>query len=98
MRLLWKGANILPAKSFGATWTVFGLRLSKTADHFFTVTRTISSTNLLHLNEIMLNHDDANREFAYTEKDNASLKASKQNGWNVVSMKDDWKKIFAFEK
>src|SRR6266581_4527211 len=48
--------------------------------------------------QLMVNHDDAAREFAYAEPDNASLKAAATNGWNVVSMKDDWKQIFAFEK
>jgi phosphoglycolate phosphatase-like HAD superfamily hydrolase len=48
--------------------------------------------------QLMVNHDDAAREFAYAEPDNASLKAAAANGWNVVSMKNDWKKIFAFEK
>src|SRR6266705_1412270 len=48
--------------------------------------------------QLMVNHDDAAREFAYAEPDDASLKAAAANGWNVVSMKDDWKQIFAFEK
>ncbi len=48
--------------------------------------------------QLMVNHDDAAREFAYAEPDNASLKAAATNGWNVVSMKNDWKEIFAFEE
>jgi hypothetical protein len=47
--------------------------------------------------QLMVNHDDAAREFAYAEPDDASLKAAAANGWMVVSMKGDWKKIFAFE-
>ncbi|PSR17947.1 haloacid dehalogenase-like hydrolase [filamentous cyanobacterium CCP3] len=47
--------------------------------------------------QLMINHDDAEREFAYTEPDNASLEAAAENGWTVVSMKDDWKTIFAFQ-
>ena len=34
------------------------------------------------------------REFAYKEPDGESLKAAKAQGWTVVSMKRDWKKIF----
>ena len=45
--------------------------------------------------QLMVNHDDSEREFAYEEKGNASLNASKKYGWNVVSMKNDWKTIFA---
>jgi hypothetical protein len=48
--------------------------------------------------QLMINHDDAAREFAYAEPDDASLKAAAANGWMVVNMKSDWKKIFAFEK
>jgi phosphoserine phosphatase len=48
--------------------------------------------------QLMVNHDDSKREFAYREKDDASLKAARKYGWTVVSMKDDWKKVFAFEK
>ncbi|MCP4798542.1 MAG: haloacid dehalogenase-like hydrolase [bacterium] len=47
--------------------------------------------------ELLINHDDSNREFAYAEDDNASLKAAKKQGWTVVSMKDDWNQIFSFE-
>src|SRR5438445_4916675 len=38
--------------------------------------------------QLMVNNDDAAREFAYAEPNNASLKAAATNGWNVVSMKD----------
>ena len=47
--------------------------------------------------QLMVNHDDAVREFAYAEPDDASQKAAAANGWMVVNMKNDWKKIFAFE-
>ena len=43
--------------------------------------------------QIMIHHDDAAREYAYTEKDNGSLNAAKQNGWLIVSMKNDWRTI-----
>jgi hypothetical protein len=48
--------------------------------------------------QLLVNHDDAEREFAYVEKDNASLDAARQQGWTVVSIKNDWKRLFAFEK
>ena len=41
----------------------------------------------------MINHDDAEREFAYAEKDDASLKAAAAHGWNVVDMKKDWNTV-----
>lgn len=45
--------------------------------------------------QLMVNHDDSTREFLYGEKTNASLNASSKNNWHVVSMKNDWKEIFA---
>jgi len=54
-------------------------------------------------------HDDATREYAYgpatglpDTKIGALTQAlydeAKQQGWTVISMKNDWKKIFAFDK
>jgi hypothetical protein len=50
----------------------------------------------------LVDHDDAKREFAYDRAshigtlDNA-WDAAKARHWIVVSMKQDWKRIFAFE-
>jgi hypothetical protein len=53
---------------------------------------------------MLVHHDDAVREYAYgpdskvgTFSDSLMAEANK-NGWTVVSMKKDWKTIFAFEK
>jgi len=54
-------------------------------------------------------HDDAKREYAYGPAQGlpethvgtfsqALYDEAKKNGWTVISMKDDWKRIFAFEK
>ena len=48
--------------------------------------------------QLIVNHDDAKREYAYKEKNNETLNAAKKFGWFVISMKNDWKKIFSFEK
>ena len=53
-------------------------------------------------------HDDATREYAYGPAAGlpdskvgtftpALYDEAKKNGWTVISMKDDWKRIFAFE-
>jgi len=53
-------------------------------------------------------HDDAKREYAYGPAQGlpaskvgtftqALYDQAKQQGWIVVSMKDDWKKVFAFD-
>jgi hypothetical protein len=44
--------------------------------------------------QILINHDDEVREYQYAEDDDASLKAAKENGWLVVSMKNDWTSIY----
>jgi phosphoglycolate phosphatase-like HAD superfamily hydrolase len=44
--------------------------------------------------QLLINHDDAQREFAYQESNNASLNAAQANGWQVVSIRNDWKQVF----
>jgi phosphoserine phosphatase len=44
--------------------------------------------------QLLVNHDDAAREFVYAEKNGDSLAASAQYGFHVVSMKDDWTTVF----
>jgi hypothetical protein len=52
----------------------------------------------------LVHHDDDKREYAYGPQSkvgtftDALMAQAKKNSWNVISMKDDWKKIFAFEK
>ena len=48
--------------------------------------------------QLLVNHDDDKREFAYAEADNASISAAKVNGWLVVSIKNDWKSVFQFSE
>lgn len=53
---------------------------------------------------ILVHHDDAKREYAYDAKSkvgtfSASLmQEANNNDWQVISMKNDWKVIFPFEK
>lgn len=52
---------------------------------------------------MLVHHDDAEREFAYGAESkigmfsDALLAEAKKNGWIMVSMKDDWKRVFPFE-
>jgi hypothetical protein len=52
---------------------------------------------------MLVHHDDAAREWAYGPKSKVgtfsdSLAAeAQQRGWNVISMKTDWKRVFPFE-
>jgi phosphoserine phosphatase len=44
---------------------------------------------------LLVLHDDAEREFDYTAGAESALAAAKAEGWNVVSVKDDWATVFA---
>jgi hypothetical protein len=51
---------------------------------------------------MLVHHDDAVREFAYGAESkigtfsDALMAEAKKNNWPVISMKDDWKRIFSF--
>ena len=52
---------------------------------------------------LLVHHTDAEREWAYDRKSSIGkldrgLDEAAKRGWVVVSMKDDWKRIFAFEE
>ena len=47
--------------------------------------------------QLIVDHDDAEREFYYREEDNGSLRWADECGWQVISIKNDWKKVFAGE-
>ena len=53
---------------------------------------------------MLVHHDDDKREYAYgpTSKvgtfSDALMAQAKKNSWNLISMKDDWKRVFAFDK
>ena len=44
---------------------------------------------------LLVQHDDAAREFAYCAGAEAALALAAQYGWAVASMKDDWETVFA---
>jgi hypothetical protein len=46
---------------------------------------------------LLVDHDDGVREAAYAEKDGVSLAAAREHGFTVVSMRDDWRRIFPFQ-
>ena len=44
--------------------------------------------------QLLVNHDDETREFAYAEADSASINAVNASDLLLVSMKNDWESIF----
>jgi phosphoglycolate phosphatase-like HAD superfamily hydrolase len=53
--------------------------------------------------DLLIHHTDADREYAYDRQSHVGklsrgLDEAAKRGWTVVSMKDDWKRVFAFEK
>ena len=47
---------------------------------------------------LVLRHDDAQREFAYEENADKVLQTAQSRGWTIVSMKADFNTMFAFQK
>ena len=53
---------------------------------------------------MLVHHDDAEREWAYGAQSgigtfsDALMKEAEKNGWSVISMKNDWNRIFPFEE
>jgi phosphoglycolate phosphatase-like HAD superfamily hydrolase len=43
---------------------------------------------------LLIKHDDGEREFAYTSGAEQALERAQENGWIVVSMKNDWATVF----
>jgi phosphoserine phosphatase len=44
---------------------------------------------------LLLLHDDDEREFSYTAGAEQALQVADQQGWTVVSMKNDWSQVFS---
>jgi hypothetical protein len=44
---------------------------------------------------LLVNHNDGEREFAYTSGAEEALKQADESGWTVVSMRDDFATVFA---
>ena len=44
---------------------------------------------------LLIDHDDDQREFAYTAGAEKALEQAAAQGWTVVSVKDDWSTVFA---
>lgn len=47
--------------------------------------------------QLLIRHDDFEREYAYDEADGASIKAANANDWLQVSMRYDWLRVFGAE-
>ena len=45
--------------------------------------------------QLLVFHDDADREMAYGEPTNESLDAAAKYGWQVIRIATDWKRVFA---
>jgi phosphoserine phosphatase len=71
---------IFAAGNVGSTGDIEMLRWSQSSDR----------PNL----QLLVLHDDDDREMAYGEPSNDSLEAAEKYGWNVVRMAKDWNRIF----
>jgi phosphoglycolate phosphatase-like HAD superfamily hydrolase len=63
-------------------------------------TQSAGGTRLM----MLVHHDDDQREYAYGAKSkigtfsDSLMAQAKMKGWNVISMKNDWKRVLPFEK
>jgi lysophospholipase L1-like esterase/phosphoserine phosphatase len=71
---------IFAAGNVGSTGDIEMLRWSQSSDR----------PNL----QLLVLHDDDDREMAYGEPSNDSMEAAEKYGWNVVRMATDWNRIF----
>jgi hypothetical protein len=46
---------------------------------------------------LLVNHDDAARETNYTAGAEKAMKMAQERGWTVISMKNDWLEVFAWQ-
>ena len=46
---------------------------------------------------LLVNHDNLARETDYTAGAEKAMKLPQEQGWTVVSMKNDWKQVFSFQ-
>jgi phosphoserine phosphatase len=44
--------------------------------------------------QVLVHHDDAEREYAYDGGAEKALELAAKEGWNIVSMKHDWRTVF----
>jgi hypothetical protein len=45
---------------------------------------------------LLLRHDDADREVCYDAGAEQAQAAATRQGWSVISMKNDWERVFSF--
>jgi len=43
---------------------------------------------------VLVDHTDADREFAYTKHTHKVIPLTRKEGWKVIDMKQDWKTVF----
>ena len=47
---------------------------------------------------MLVNHDDETREVVYSSGAEKAVKEAGVQGWTVISMKNDWDRVFAFQE
>jgi len=48
--------------------------------------------------QLVIVHDDFEREYAYAEDNKATLEAAAAGGWTTVSMRFEWQQVFPFQQ
>lgn len=47
---------------------------------------------------LVIDHDDPEREYAYTDGATRVLDAARTRGWTTVSMREDWSRVFTWDR
>jgi len=47
---------------------------------------------------LLVHHDDSEREVAYSAGAEKAVETAGTDGWTVISMKNDWKRVFTFQE
>jgi phosphoserine phosphatase len=47
---------------------------------------------------MLVHHDDAEREYAYDQGAEKAIQMAKHQGWHLISMKNDWQTVFGFQQ
>ena len=56
-----------------------------------------ADSNALPDFELLLHHDDSEREYDYDQGTEKALRLAQENNWQVISLKRDFKQVFPFE-
>ena len=77
----------------GTLWCEQPIPVQLASDSDVAMMEVASASSKPYLN-LLVRHDDAEREYTYDKSAEKAQAAAGERGWTVVSMKNDWQTIF----